>query len=508
MGFPGVGWLFAGFPFTASILLMAGPALAWAIIPVAFSPYGQGPLRPEGWKVELVWLPFSAALSSLLLYRAHARRRRLLDGPPPGGRPQRTRAEIRARHRTRIGVAVGAIGLLLVSLPFVPAIAGVGGSSVRYSYQRFTSEITGQFLQTRSGHVALFAWSDPQETYPNDALRVRAEDVRSFTIRAAAVDAPAAYRLYDLDRGGSVPFTVRSRNPTQLTLVPSHRLPPGRYELVAAKEGMFGGRVYDYLQVVRPGTPVTAIAATSARTTRPVANALLPLGAALVALLFSVLLAVSFARRPAGQKALWGLGFACFGVAAACEAAAQRAGWSEGLFKAYYVTGGLLTVALLGAGSAWLLLKPRGRDLLLGGVAVAAVAAVVAIALAPVDHQALASASGLRPPSNSVLLGHAFLWAIALNSFGTIFLVGGSLLAILRRQRIQTNVWIGAGALVVALSTGLSRAGTYSFVYAGELVGISMMFFGFRFAAAPPPKAAQDRAYLIPAGSATQSRVT
>ena len=48
MGFPGVGWLFAGFPFTASILLMAGPALAWAIIPVAFSPYGQGPLRPEG----------------------------------------------------------------------------------------------------------------------------------------------------------------------------------------------------------------------------------------------------------------------------------------------------------------------------------------------------------------------------------------------------------------------------------------------------------------------------
>ena len=25
MGFPGVGWLFAGFPFTASILLLAGP---------------------------------------------------------------------------------------------------------------------------------------------------------------------------------------------------------------------------------------------------------------------------------------------------------------------------------------------------------------------------------------------------------------------------------------------------------------------------------------------------
>src|SRR3989442_14978821 len=90
MGFPGDGWLFAGFPFTASILLMAGPAIAWAIIPVAFSPYGQGPLRPEGWKVELVWLPVSARLSSALLYRSHAPPPRLLDGPPRRGHPRRT----------------------------------------------------------------------------------------------------------------------------------------------------------------------------------------------------------------------------------------------------------------------------------------------------------------------------------------------------------------------------------------------------------------------------------
>src|ERR671930_415677 len=54
MGFPGVGWLFAGFPLTASILLMLEPALTWAIIPVAFSPYGRGPLRGIGWGVELV----------------------------------------------------------------------------------------------------------------------------------------------------------------------------------------------------------------------------------------------------------------------------------------------------------------------------------------------------------------------------------------------------------------------------------------------------------------------
>jgi len=516
MGFPGVGWLFAGFPFTASILLMAGPAVAWAIIPVAFTPYGEGPLRAEGWKVLLAWLPLSALLSSAALYRAHARRRRLLDGPPPGGHRQRvrkprTRAEIRARYKARIGVATGVIALLLVSLPFVPAVAGVGGGTVRYSYQSFTKEITGQFLQTPKGHVALFAWSDPQESYPHDALKVAAQDVHGFVIRASAVDSPAAYQLYDLDRGGSVPLVVRARGPTQMTLAPRQALRPGRYEFVAAKEGMFGGRNYDYLQVVKPGAPVTSLGVASSKTAPAVADSLLPLGATLVALLFAGLLASSFLRRPAGQKAFWSAGFACFAVAAACEAAAQRAGWSEGLFKAYYAAGGVLTVALLGAGSAWLLLKQRARDFLLGGLLVAMVAAVIAVALAPVYHGTLAAASGVRPPANSALRGHAFLCAIALNSFGTLFLIGGSLLAILRRQRIRTNVWIGAGALVVALSTGMSRAGTYSFVYAGELIGISLMFFGFRFASVPLPKAAPSPSappYLMPAGSATQSRVT
>jgi len=296
-----------------------------------------------------------------------------------------------------------------------------------------------------------------------------------------------------------------------MTLAPERTLRPGRYELVAAKEGMFGGRDYDYLQVVKPGLPVTPLGAASSRTAPAVSDSLLPLGATLVALLFAGLLGTSFLRRPAGQKAFWAAGFACFAVAAACEAAAQRAGWTEGLFKAYYAAGGVLTVAFLGAGSAWLLLKQRARDLLLGGLLVAMVAAVIAVALAPVEHGTLAAASGVRPPANSALLGHAFLWAIALNSFGTLFLIGGSLLAIVRRQRVRTNVWIGAGALIVALSTGMSRAGTYSFVYAGELIGISLMFFGFRFAAGPLPKPAPAPSappYLMPAGSATQSRVT
>src|SRR5205085_9910347 len=132
LGFPGVGWLFAGFPLRASLLLCGGPAFAWAVLPIAFTPYGNGPLRTLGWKVELVYLPVSAVLSAGLLYRAHRRRRLLLLGSPP--RP-RGRGLRRSSYRTRVAVASGTILLLLVSVPFVPAVAGLGTGPVRYSLQ-------------------------------------------------------------------------------------------------------------------------------------------------------------------------------------------------------------------------------------------------------------------------------------------------------------------------------------------------------------------------------------
>ena len=108
------------------------------------------------------------------------------------------------------------------------------------------------------------------------------------------------------------------------------------------------------------------------------------------------------------------------------------------------------------------------------------------VALAPVSQSVLAATAHGRPPANSALGGHAFLWAIALTSFGSAFLIGGSLYSIVRGIRVRPNVWIGGGALVVALATGLSRAGSYDFVYAGELIGIALMFSGFAFVGKSP----------------------
>ena len=84
---------------------------------------------------------------------------------------------------------------------------------------------------------------------------------------------------------------------------------------------------------------------------------------------------------------------------------------------------------------------------------------------------------------------------VALNSFGTFFLVGGSLYSIVRRQRVRANVWIGTGAVVVALATGLSRADSYTLVYAGQLLGIALMFSGFAFVGKKPAR--QPKASVV-----------
>jgi hypothetical protein len=437
-----------------------------------------------GWKVEFVWLPASTLLSAALLYRAHRRRRLRLLGKPPRGRRRLS------RYRTRVGIAIGVIGLVVVTLPFVPAVAGIGGSTIRYAYQTgFTREVTGQFVKTPRGTVKLFAWRDPQEPFPADALRLHASDLGAFRVRSAAVDAVSAYQLFDVD-GRPAPLRVLHSTSRELVLTPTRALRPGRYVFAASREGMFGGRDFAYLQVVPPGAPTTAVLRRPDTSAPAVAAALPPIAAALLALAFAFLLGRSFRARPAGAKALWAVGFALFAVAAASEAVAQRAGWTPGLFRTYYVAGAVLTVAYLGSGSAWLLLSRRARDVLLGALLSATAAAIVTVWLDPVNGPVLAATESGKPPANSALGGHAFLWAITLNTVGTLFLVGGSLLSILRRQRVRANIWIAGGALVVAASTGLSRAGDTSLLYVGELIGIALMFCGFVLPNACPARPA------------------
>jgi hypothetical protein len=211
-------------------------------------------------------------------------------------------------------------------------------------------------------------------------------------------------------------------------------------------------------------------------------SALLPLVTALVAGGLAARMGGSTVRRFAPQKPLWALGLLLFAAASGAAAYGSSDGWGEASFTVYYLTGACLCVALLGAGSAFLAL-PRGVALVvLGALLTACLGATVSIILAPVDTALLAATDGLGAPPNDALGGHAYLWAIAMNSVGTVLLVAGAVVSIARRRTPGPNAAILAGVIVIALAGTLTRFGGEELLYVGQLVGLLVLGCGMEWA--------------------------
>jgi hypothetical protein len=180
-------------------------------------------------------------------------------------------------------------------------------------------------------------------------------------------------------------------------------------------------------------------------------EALLAFAAALVTLRLSAELVRRYRRHPATELLVWAAALAAYAVAAGALAWGAAAGWSEPAFRVYYLAGGLLTAALLGAGS--LLLAGR-RWALPAALVYAGLAAGVALA-APLG----AELSGTDVPEAQDVLE---LWpvrvlAIVGNSLGTLAVVGVALSTI--RHRPLGNALILAGVGVAALGSALGGLG-------------------------------------------------
>jgi hypothetical protein len=213
----------------------------------------------------------------------------------------------------------------------------------------------------------------------------------------------------------------------------------------------------------------------------------IPVATALIAAAFAARLGGGALARPAAHRAFWALGFACFAAGAGAEAYGASYGWSPVTFRIYYLAGGVLAVGFLGLGATWLHAR---RDLALvvtGAVVATAVAAAIGVLGASVDGLQLAH-GGLRPPPNAALTGLAFIYAIALNSIGTLALLGGIVRSLRRRERVLANLLIGAGVLVVASSGTLTRLGdAYGLVLGAQLAGLVMIYAGFELATQRAP---------------------
>ena len=180
-------------------------------------------------------------------------------------------------------------------------------------------------------------------------------------------------------------------------------------------------------------------------------DVLVPFAAALVSFRLAAELVRRHRVRRAPELLAWAASLGSFAAASAALAWGAAAGWDDRAFRVYYLFGGLLTAALLGAGS---LLRAGVRAagpavLLYAGLAVGVALAV------PIEP---AVGGGSIPDAASHLeLFPARALALVGNVAGTIAAVGVALTGL--RRRPVGNSLIIAGVVVAAAGSALSGLG-------------------------------------------------
>jgi hypothetical protein len=199
-------------------------------------------------------------------------------------------------------------------------------------------------------------------------------------------------------------------------------------------------------------------------------DVLVPFAAALLSLRLAALVVRRYRARRAPELLAWAASLACFAAGSAALAWGAAAGWDDRSFRAYYLFGGLLTAALLGAGSLLRIGRRWAAPLVLfyAGLAVG-----VAIGV-PIEP----AVTGSSIPDAAAHLAFFPARALALvgNVAGTLAAVGIALAGMGRRP--VGNGLIVAGVLVAAAGSafaGLGQGGGSLFT----AVAAALLYGGF-----------------------------
>jgi hypothetical protein len=199
-------------------------------------------------------------------------------------------------------------------------------------------------------------------------------------------------------------------------------------------------------------------------------EALLAFAAALLTLRLAGLLLRRWRERRDPQFAAWAAGLGAYAIASAALAWGAASGWSDALFRVYYLFGGLLTAALLGVGSLLLAGRRWAAPLGLVYTGLAVGVAIAAPLTVPVSGDSIPEAQ------HHLDLVPARLLAILGNSAGTLAVVAVALLTI--RRRPLGNALVIAGVAVAAAGSGVAGLGvaeTAAFVAAAAI----LLYAGF-----------------------------
>lgn len=211
-----------------------------------------------------------------------------------------------------------------------------------------------------------------------------------------------------------------------------------------------------------------------------------PVVTTIVAAVFTTILWKHWRRRPQARYLMWWtIGVALYGLGTFTEAATTLLGWSEPMFRAWYIAGALLGGAPLAQGSVYLLMKKRTADRLTVAVLTYAAMASIFVLSTPILYDQVE----VHRLSGSVMAWQwVRLFSPLLNTYAMIFLVGGAAWSAWRywrrsdrpKSRVTGNALIAVGALLPGIGGSFTRAGYVEVLYATEIIGLLLIWAGYR----------------------------
>jgi hypothetical protein len=223
------------------------------------------------------------------------------------------------------------------------------------------------------------------------------------------------------------------------------------------------------------------------------ALAVFPLGAAVIAYLFAVVLLRQFASRPRPYLLAWAVALLMFGLASQSMFLGVLRGWSSLEYRLYWLFGAILNVPFLFQGEIYLLARNRWWAHTTSGVLLAATAfATLKVSLAPLHTRSLLQT---LPLGKDVFGDHSLPYRLAqFYAYPAYFLLlAGLIWSVWQmrarpelRNRTAGTLAIALGATIVAIGSGVGAGLHVVALFSIALaVGIAAMFWGFVIAGRP-----------------------
>lgn len=180
----------------------------------------------------------------------------------------------------------------------------------------------------------------------------------------------------------------------------------------------------------------------------------------------------------------WMIGVLTFGLGTLSESINVLYGWNEINLKYWYIVGALLGGFPLAQGTVYLLMKKKFADIssiiMVSLIIIASIFVILTPIKIPVDF-------------DNKLTGAVFEWkwvryfSPLINIYAFVFLVGGAIFSAIKYKRqtnkeprFKGNVYIAIGGLLPGIGGSFTRAGYVNALFITELLGLILIYIGYR----------------------------